>query len=261
MRIDIGGSRWDQITAIDERRWARNVRPLLNRQIAPIMERMESARETPELLLQEVSKIKGDQLEAVFRKEYERTGQRYFELIADQAKNKKLDPDDPYFNMVSRWVESFVGTRIKTITETSRRQARKLITEIIEDGIEDGLGADKVGERIETEFPKRWRKNNRFRAMAIARTETVTAANWASKEGAKKVAQELGIELYKEWVPAIDNRTREDHADMVGKTVRMNDDFMVGGELMKHPCAPGSSAGNVVNCRCRLAYITSDEFE
>jgi uncharacterized protein with gpF-like domain len=68
--------------------------------------------------------------------------------------------------------------------------------------------------------------------------------------------------MRKEWVSAQDERTRTsppdefDHIEADGQVVDMNEAFTVGGEQMMFPGDPGGSAGNIINCRCAVVYLT-----
>ena len=76
------------------------------------------------------------------------------------------------------------------------------------------------------------------------------------------VAGLTGLKLQKEWVSAQDERTRQsppdefDHVEADGQVVGMKDAFTVGGEQLMFPGDPGASAGNLINCRCSVVYLT-----
>lgn len=94
-----------------------------------------------------------------------------------------------------------------------------------------------------------------FRAEVIARTETHNAAMFANKESGKRLIRETDVELLKIWVPVQDSRTREVHSNMVNHSpIIMDSLFTVGRDRMDRPGDPRGSAGNVINCRCTLAY-------
>ncbi len=95
------------------------------------------------------------------------------------------------------------------------------------------------------------------RARRISRTETVTAAN----RGALANAKTSGIEMNKEWIAITDNRTRHSHLTADGKTVGIDESFVVDGQTMEYPGdrvqdnGLDTSAANVINCRCTLGYL------
>lgn len=93
-----------------------------------------------------------------------------------------------------------------------------------------------------------------YRSMTIARTETHSIANWSSDE----VAKATGDNIEKQWAATIDDRTRDDHADVDGEVVKMGGMFEVGGEELEYPGDPNGSPENVIQCRCQALYIDLD---
>jgi len=89
---------------------------------------------------------------------------------------------------------------------------------------------------------------SRKRAITIARTETINAFNNGDWE-ADQALGEFGP-TYKYWVATLDDRGRETHIATNRQVKLMSEPFVVGGEEMMFPHAPGTSAKNVVNCRC-----------
>ena len=95
-----------------------------------------------------------------------------------------------------------------------------------------------------------------FRADTIARTETHAAAMYASRETARDMIIDTGVERKKKWVPALDERTRSSHAAMQhSKPIQIDEAFIVNGERLQNPADPAGSAGNVINCRCVMVYV------
>jgi len=45
----------------------------------------------------------------------------------------------------------------------------------------------------------------------------------------------------------------------MGQTVDSSEPFIVSGEKLMYPRAAGGSAGNVINCRCDMLMVPSDE--
>jgi uncharacterized protein with gpF-like domain len=58
----------------------------------------------------------------------------------------------------------------------------------------------------------------------------------------------------KEWLSAIDERTRDAHVAANGQVVPVEEPFIVDGEELMCPgdSGAGVSAGNVINCRCTM---------
>ncbi len=131
---------------------------------------------------------------------------------------------------------------VNDITQTTKDNIQKVLMK----ATELGWGFDKIVDEITND------ELNTKRARVIARTETVTAAN----QGAMFAAQATGLELNKEWLSALDNRTRYDHKEVNGQTVGLNDTFNVGGYPMKQPGdRTNAPAKEIVNCRCTVLFI------
>ena len=98
-----------------------------------------------------------------------------------------------------------------------------------------------------------------FRSARIARTETHSAASFASQEYNKKVSEQIGQTLYKRWVSVSDARTRDSHSRANGQVRAMDEDFEINGSLMKYPGDPRGGAKNVINCRCVVVYVDEED--
>lgn len=91
------------------------------------------------------------------------------------------------------------------------------------------------------------------RAALIARTETTRVLNAGMQAAWSARNAVLGETTYKQWMAALDGRTREAHAEADGQVVPLDADFYVGGESMAYPGDPRGSSANTANCRCVLA--------
>jgi len=121
---------------------------------------------------------------------------------------------------------------------------------VIEAGISDGVGVAQVASNI-----RKVTGLTPWRAATVARTETHNAATFGSIETARSAEQDVGIVLLKEWLPTMDNRTRDAHRAMAGQpAIALDEKFNVDGEMMDRPSDPAGSAENVINCRCGLIY-------
>jgi hypothetical protein len=129
-----------------------------------------------------------------------------------------------------------VRRRIQRVTETTRRQ----IVNAVDSGYREGSTLPEVASSIRGLIPA----IARYRADAIARTETHGAANYGSNEAAKLT----GLPLRREWLAAEDERTRETHKEADGQIVGQDEAFSVGGELLMYPGDPSGSPEETVNC-------------
>ncbi len=95
------------------------------------------------------------------------------------------------------------------------------------------------------------------RSMRIARTEGNRVYNQAATDSAKK-AIAAGVDTVKQWVSTLDGRTRESHQQVDGEWVEVNEKFSNG---LMMPCDKNGPAAEVVNCRCKVAYVPRWEVE
>jgi len=167
-------------------------------------------------------------------------------IVQQQRQQRKgMQPIGFNERMVQLINQYFAVDLLNTVNDITQTTKDNIQAVLMQSTI-NGWGFDEIVKRITND------ELNKMRARRIARTETVTAAN----QGAIFAAQATGLELNKEWLSAIDNRTREDHISVNGQTVDLNDSFTVGGFAMKQPgdrtFAP---AKEIVNCRCTVVFI------
>jgi uncharacterized protein with gpF-like domain len=143
----------------------------------------------------------------------------------------------------------------KDISATTTKQLRQLIAQ----GVEEGLGVDAIGRMVTDKIPFM----SALRANTIARTETHTAAAY----GAQMAAEATELPLRKEWIATNDDRTRDegwDHVSMDGTIVGLHESFTVENaetgetEELEYPGDPSGSPGNIINCRCVVAYLEAE---
>lgn len=105
------------------------------------------------------------------------------------------------------------------------------------------------------------------RALVTARTEVIGAANAGAYEQ-MVFAGFTDEEVQKEWLATEDPRTRESHRNADGQKVALHQPFVVdvvhegivtGTENLNFPGDPLGSAGNVINCRCSIAFVFDDD--
>jgi hypothetical protein len=173
--------------------------------------------------------------------------------ILQQSKHLgfQLERKEDFSQTMRRRALQYIGQeavrrRIQQVTETTRRQ----IVGAVDRGYRDGSPLPEVASSIRGFIPA----IARYRADAIARTETHGAANYGSNEAAKLT----GLPLRREWLSAEDERTRETHKEADGQIVGQDEAFSVGGELLMYPGDPSGSPEETVNCRCTLGYLVDD---
>jgi hypothetical protein len=133
------------------------------------------------------------------------------------------------------------------IAETSKDKVQKAIAK----GYELGEPIDDIAKRIRDVDAVAF-----SRSFTIARTETHRASTYASNEVINNASKSFNLTYYKQWVPTIDARTRQDHLVMSGsEPIPMDDKFYVGGEYLDRPNDIDASPENSINCRCYLEYV------
>lgn len=120
------------------------------------------------------------------------------------------------------------------------------------DGIAEGEGIGQLADRVDSVMLDRIKSSKE----AIARTE-VTAS---STIGTQEAWRQSGVVSGKEWLAALDSRTRETHIHAHGQVVGIDDVFTVGGATGSGP-GMMSSAAESVNCRCSIAPVLDVDME
>lgn len=156
-------------------------------------------------------------------------------------------------DLFNKWVERYGLLKSQELNQTSKKKLLKALRTTLAEGIEEGLGLEKMKDRLIESASSVFEELSTVRALMIARTETGASVNIGQVATYKAV----GIER-KEWIATLDERTRESHLQMDGKTVAIDETFEVenpdgGVDNMLYPMDPNGSAGNVVNCRCSVA--------
>lgn len=150
------------------------------------------------------------------------------------------------FDVLNERAIKYVGDKIDFISAEINETTKRKLQETLQEGVQNGEGIPELSKRIRNLFEDFSRK----RATTIARTEVIAANNAGSLETYK-----LGGVERKEWITALDERTREWHAMADGQIVGVNESFIVGGEELMYPGDPAGSPENTINCRCTVAPV------
>jgi uncharacterized protein with gpF-like domain len=99
----------------------------------------------------------------------------------------------------------------------------------------------------------------RYRAVTIARTETLRAANMGGRAAVQQRLADPELEGYdvvKTWAAKDDLKTRDSHALMDGQeVVGMDTPFTLpDGRTIRFPQDPQAPAEESINCRCTIHY-------
>lgn len=182
--------------------------------------------------------------------------------IWQQGKSLGLDLEtkEDFAQIVSRealkyFASEIINQRISGIVSETRANIIRAIAR----GFLEGLGQDDIADLIMEKAPQ----VSENRAKTIARTEVHGAANY----GALQAAKSAEVPTRKEWLSAQDKRTRSiengdewDHLNYDKTTVGLDENFPFISkngqrDVLMYPGDPSGAAGNVINCRCTLAFV------
>lgn len=91
-------------------------------------------------------------------------------------------------------------------------------------------------------------------AMRAARTAMTSAHSLGKLKGYERAAG-MGIDVKKQWLAALDPRTRGSHRRLDGEVVELDAEFSNG---LKYPGDPDGPGPEVYNCRCTLVPVIGD---
>lgn len=157
---------------------------------------------------------------------------------------------DDFDRLLQQFIDVNSFEKANEIAATSIAELRRILA----DGLGEGLSNDEISKAIIDKFEDQLSLS---RTVRIVRTETHNALLFANLASTQILNDDLNLGLRKEWVAVEDERTREDHMIADGQVVGMEDTFSVGPDRMQRPGDPSASAGNVINCRCTLAFVPS----
>jgi len=224
--------------SIDEPEWARRLR-------LPKRAPADGGTASPEHAKNALEALRAERLTVRVNPEYlatvEAWGKRALEKIGASPKFDLLNP------LFAPFVAEQSTTKITGyVSDTTREELRASL----EEGVRAGESIRDLRDRVEDVFDAA----DQVRASAIARTEVVGAANWATSQ-AHKVS---GVVSKRAWVATRDGRTRETHAAMDGQEVGINDKFTSpSGSTADHPGAFGDAAEDI-QCRCATVAVIDD---
>ena len=122
---------------------------------------------------------------------------------------------------------------------------KRQISACVTSSILQGNSVKGMADDLQTKIPTM----NRDSAIRTARTAVTNAQN-AGRMDSYVAATKMGIDMEREWVSALDARTRPEHAEADGQVVGVDEPFIVGGEKLMFPGDRSGSGWNIYNCRC-----------
>lgn len=122
---------------------------------------------------------------------------------------------------------------------------KKQITASVTSSILQGKSIKHMADDLQ----KRITTMSRDSAIRTART-AVTGAQNAGRMDSYTAAEKMGVKLKREWVAALDNRTRHAHAMLDGQQAEIDKPFKVDGYDIMFPGDTSAPGYLVYNCRC-----------
>lgn len=154
------------------------------------------------------------------------------------------------FDLDAAYVAEFIDARANMLAGQVTDTTYQAIKAALAEGVQAGEGIPDLAARLRHVFDQA----SQARAVTIARTEVISAYNGAGTA----VASAYGPEVVagQEWIATRDSRTREQHLERDGEVVPVGRPFSGG---LAYPGDPSAPAGEIVNCRCTVAFLTPDE--
>ena len=153
-----------------------------------------------------------------------------------------------WYKKVAAYIDSEVGEKVKTISETFKDDFLRIIKFETTAAQAESLGINVIAKNVNAKMTELLG----WQSQRIAQTEVLSAASVAQNESVKSV----GVPYQKTWVAAMIN-TRHSHKAMHG-TIAKNDGMFVlpDGSKMEYPrdARFGAPAGEIINCQCFVIY-------
>lgn len=212
---------------------------------------------TPQQIITASEKpIQSDKIHAAMRKLYGNTLPFFANQTVRQLKPKKAIAPDPietdyWQEYIDKFVKMRLADRIKLVGETTADVFQSTARKVVDEAIREGWGVDTIAKNLMKEL----NISERYRAERIARTEVVSASN----EGSLAGANSTGLDMVKEWISYIDDKTRDSHRNIPqgvgGESVEIDGIFSNG---LQYPGDPSGLGEEVINCRCTIGYKIKD---
>jgi len=217
------------------------IRKALNLQIKPVLDLL------PEIIPDSIAEqVQDYDIKEAVREIYVRAGSKFGRAVFSSLQKAEFS-EQSFLLFVNMIMEQQAGDLIKNITATTKDRIKR----ILQLSYASGLSVPDTAKLIQ----KKLTAMTLARSVSIARTEIIRASNMGALAGAKMT----GLDLKKEWISTLDDRTRTepfDHVTTNGQIVGIDEKFDVSGEELAFPVDFTGSPGNTINCRCVVAFIS-----
>ena len=147
------------------------------------------------------------------------------------------------FDVLDPRVVRFLERRAQRFAREVNETTWSALKESLAEGIEAGESVEDLAARVEGVMGDRIASSGE----TIARTEVIGASNGATLEA----WQQSGVVDGKEWLAALDDRTRDTHRAAHGQVVGLDENFEVGDATGPAPGQMGAAEEDI-NCRCTM---------
>lgn len=124
-----------------------------------------------------------------------------------------------------------------------QRWSKAKMTSAVAQGVLQGEAIPKIASRLRNVTDMSYRASIRN-----ARTMLTSSEN-LGRQASFERAQDMGIEMEKQWLATLDDRTRDSHALMDGERVPLDENFSNG---LEYPADPSGDPEEIYNCRCTM---------
>lgn len=129
------------------------------------------------------------------------------------------------------------------------RWNKQKLNSAITQGVLQGEDLNKVSRRLRSVTDM-----DRSSAIRNARTMMTSAEN-GGRFNSYLRAEDLGINIEKQWLATLDGRTRHSHAAQDGEHVPIKEEFSNG---LMYPADPDGDPREVYNCRCTMVAVVGE---
>lgn len=186
-------------------------------------------------------------------------------LRASESRSLKLMDFSITNPRAIEWARNRSSNLITEIGSSTRETVREIITSGLRDGRAPRVIAKEIGSYVglrsdqletlrkfeaggasEAQVARRAKQLLKQRGELIARSETMRSSNQGLREMWHQAVDNdlLPADVKREWIATSDERTRDEHEDLDGEQVGLNDSFSLGYE-----------PGEEISCRCSQGIV------
>lgn len=167
----------------------------------------------------------------------------------EQSQNLVLNMSLLDHNYVMNLVNApIAGKRLSKRLYKYRDELAQKVTNNIITGLFEGKSYAEIARWINEETEASYKQ-----ALRIARTEAGRTQAITTQKGYEE-AKELGVDIKKKWLAALDKRTRRSHRELDGMEIEVEEDFTIRSYTAKGPRLFGVASEDV-NCRCTTIEV------